>query len=258
MKRVLTVLMFSAAFLSACKKGQDDKGAVFKGPSMNFQQGKAWTWIALDHSGKPEQLAIAIDDAAMNSLDSGDGPEGGYNPFDELSLSFHPKAAVTPFKHALLEWNPHGHEPAGIYDVPHFDFHFYMTSEADRLAIPPYQVDSSGFQEFPAPGYMPVTYIPTPGGVPQMGKHWVDINTPELNGQPFTQTFLYGTYAGKNTFYEPMITRDFLDHHISFERSFPVPDKFAESGYYPTKVKIVHEYGITNIILEGFVYRQAS
>ncbi len=48
------------------------------------------------------------------------------------------------------------------------------------------------------------------GGVPQMGAHWVDVTSPELNGSTFAQTFIYGSYDGQVNFYEPMITLDFL------------------------------------------------
>ena len=258
MKRMLACLLAVAVFVTSCQKGRDEYNGIFKGPEQKFQHGKAWTWIQLDKHNKPERIGISIDEAAMNSLDPGNAHEGGHQHVNGISLKFHPRANCTPFMHALLDWNPHGHEPEGIYDQPHFDFHFYMTSEADRLAIPPYTVDSTGFLNFPPQGYLPQLYVPVPGGVPQMGAHWVDVTSPELNGQLFTQTFIYGSYNGNVTFYEPMITKAFLDANPSFERTFPVPAKFAQSGYYPTKMRIQKIDGVTNIILEGFVYRQAS
>jgi hypothetical protein len=133
-----------------------------------------------------------------------------------------------------------------------------MIPEEERLAIPLYETDSTGFLNYPAPGYMPATYVPTPGGVPQMGTHWIDVNAPELQGQPFTETFLYGSYSGKASFYEPMITKAFIDANASFERTFGVPAKFKTSGYYPSKMRIVKAEGATHIILEGFVYKTQS
>lgn len=91
-----------------------------------------------------------------------------------------------------------------------------------------------------------------------MGKHWVDSTSPELNGQPFTQTFIYGTYNGKVTFYEPMITLDFLKDNDSFVRSIPQPEKFRKTGYYPTELRIRKHDGVTDVILEHFVLRQKS
>jgi hypothetical protein len=262
MKKFLLLAALAALVLSSCDKNETINTIVYKGPVQKFQHGKAWTWLEVDKTDKPVRIAISIDDEAMNSLDPGGNHNGGHNHVNGVSLAFHPKANITPFKHALLDWNPDGHEPAGVYTLPHFDFHFYMTSETERKAIPPYEVDNSGFLNFPAPGYMPSVlpglYAPVPGGVPQMGTHWVDVSTPELNGGTFSQTFLYGSYNGNVTFYEPMITKSFLDNNASFQRDFPVPAKFKTAGYYPTKMRIEKSNGITNIILEAFVYRQAS
>ena len=258
MRRFLFLALVAGVSLTSCKKDKDGNGGIFKGTVQQFLHGKAWTWVQIDKDNKPERIGISIDAEAMNSLDPGDEQNGGHNHANAISLDFHPKANVTPFVHALLDWNPHGHEPEGVYTLPHFDFHFYMTSEADRKAIPPFDVDNTGFLKFPAEGYMPAIYVPTPGGVPQMGTHWIDVTTPEINGGTFTQTFIYGTYNSEVTFYEPMITKAFLDANPSFTRDFPVPAKFKKSGYYPTKMRIEKINGVTNIVLEGFVYRQAS
>jgi hypothetical protein len=261
-KKKTFVTLFSASLLfTSCTKDRVD-GVTYNGPVQQFQHGKAWTWIQLDKNDQPLRVAIAIDEEAMQSLDPGADHNGGHNHTNGVLLAFHPKAALTPFKHALLDWNPNGHEPAGIYTLPHFDFHFYMTSEVERQIIPPYEVDSTGFLNFPEPGYMPATlpnlYVPSPGGIPQMGTHWVDVSSPELNGGIFGQTFVYGSFNGKVTFYEPMITKLFLDENPSFQRSFPVPNRFNQAGWYPTQMRIEKDSGITHIILEGFVFRQAS
>lgn len=104
---------------------------------------------------------------------------------------------------------------------------------------------------------MKQTYFPGPI-VPQMGKHHLDGTAPELHGEQFTQTFIYGSYDGKVTFLEPMIILDFLKANNNYERIIPQPAKFKVAGYYPTKMRIKKQNGVTDIILEGFVYRQAS
>lgn len=258
MKFFFLLAVVATLVFSSCKKDHEERGGIYRGPVQKFQHGKAWTWVQLDRNNKPERIAIAIDDEAMNSLDPGGDHNGGHNHANGLSLAFHPKAGVTPFQHALLDWNPNGHEPAGVYTLPHFDFHFYMTSDAERKTIPPFDVNSAGFLNFPAQGYLPEIYAPVPGGVPQMGTHWIDVTSPEINGGTFTQTFLYGSYNGNVTFYEPMITKSFLDGHPSYQRNFPVPTKFKQAGYYPTKMKVEKINGVTNVILEGFEYRLAS
>jgi Domain of unknown function (DUF5602) len=258
MKKLFLSAIVAATLFTSCKKDDDVKETVFKGPVQQFQHGKAWTWYEEDYNGNPFRLAIAIDDAAMNSLDRTLPGAGGHSHENMLSLKFHSKVSATPFMHVGLDWNPHGHEPEPIYGKPHFDFHFYMMSEAERLAIPPYQVDSVKFKNFPAPAYFPATYINPGGGVPQMGAHWIDFTSPELNGAPFTQTFIYGSYNGKVNFYEPMITEDFIKANATFERTIPQPAKYQKTGYYPTKMRISKANGVTNVILEAFVFRQAS
>jgi hypothetical protein len=42
-----------------------------------------------------------------------------------------------PFKWTLLNWNPHGHIPPGVYDKPHFDIHFVMDTIENVFAISP-------------------------------------------------------------------------------------------------------------------------
>jgi hypothetical protein len=260
MKRAFLLLSAATLAFASCKKDDDKKNGIFKGPETKFHNGKAWTWIQVDSKNVPERVGISIDDAAMNSVPAATGDPGHDmgNMENHLTLKFHEKASLTPFIHALLDWNPSGHEPEHVYTLPHFDFHFYMTIEAERMAIPPYEVDNSKFLNFPLQPYFPANYVPTPGGVPQMGTHWVDVTSPELNGGTFGETFLLGSYDGKVTFYEPMITKAFLDAHPTYEKAIGVPAKFQQSGYYPTKMRIVKADGVTQIILEAFVYRTQS
>lgn len=260
MTKTLLLAVISLTFaLTSCKKDRDhDASGIFKSADQNFQHGKAWTWIRLSKSGNPERVGITIDSLAMRSLDPGEGHNNGHSHVNSISVNFPSQAGATPFRHAMLDWNPLGHEPAGLYDKPHFDFHFYMIPESERMAIPAYEADSLRFKDYPAPSYMPATYVPIAGGVPQMGAHWIDVTTPEINGAPFTQTFLLGSYSGKVLFYEPMITKAFLDTTTSFQRSFGVPAKFQQSAWFPTSMRVEKIKGSISVILEGFVYRTKS
>jgi Domain of unknown function (DUF5602) len=258
MKKILLIATFAALLSASCKKDKTPAEKVFKGPVTSFQHGKAWTSYETDATDKPLRIVIAMDDAALASLDRNPPGTGPHHHENMVSLKFHPKAAATPFTHVGLDWNPAGHEPAPIYGKPHFDFHFYMISEADRLAIPPYELDSLRFKNAPAAGFLPPAYINPGGGVPQMGAHWVDATSPELNGHPFTQTFIYGSYNGQVNFYEPMITEQFLLANAFFERAIPQPAKFRQAGYYPTKMRVSRQNGATEIALEDFVYRNTQ
>jgi len=260
MKRIFILLLSCAVITTSCKKDNDDKGGIFKGPEIQVHDGKAWTWIQIAKNGVPERLGITLSDAALNSLPVGGTGEGSHDHSgeDNWILKFHPKAAITAFDHVGLDWNPMGHEPTPIYGKPHFDFHFYMMTPEAVAAIPPYEVDSLKFKNWPAPAYLPANYFNAGGGVPQMGAHWVDVTSPEFNGQPFTQTFIYGSFDGKVTFYEPMITLEFIKNNSNFERSIPQPAKVQQTGYYPVKERIVKHDGVTEIVFDELVYRTAS
>lgn len=263
MKKILFAAAASLLLLSSCKKDHDGpvtpKEKIFKGDVAAFQHGKAWTWYEVDDNDNPVRLAIALDSTAMATLDRNAPDAPGHHHENDITVKLHPKAvAATPFQHIFLGWNPIGHEPEFIYGKPHFDFHFYSMTDDERKAIPVYEQDSVKFKNGPAAGYMPPTYFNAGGGVPQMGAHWIDGTSSEINGAPFTQTFLYGSYDGKVTFMEPMITEAFILANNGFSRDIPQPTKFGKTSWYPTKMRIEKKDGATSIILEGFVKRQAS
>lgn len=260
MKKIFLFASLGLLALTSCQKENDKKqgNKIFKGEVKTFQHGKAWTWYEVDESNNPLRMAIAIDDAAMSGLNRGHGNDGAHNHENSISLNLHPKAGATPFHHVMVDWNPAGHPPLTIYNKAHFDFHFYTTTEAERLAIPPYGQAPARFDNEPAAEYLPLNYIGIPEGVPQMGKHWVDITDPNNAPGGFNQSFLYGSYDGDVTFYEPMITEEFLLANPTFQRPIPVPAKFQVAGWYPTRMRIAKEGGATNIIMENFVRRAAN
>jgi hypothetical protein len=222
---------------------------LYKGPEVNIGQGKGRSWITLTKEGVPQEAGIELNNAALTGL-----------PDEETAflLPLHRAVMqVTPFQHITVNWNPHGHEPEHVYDLPHFDFHFYMMPLAERLSIPPYSdVTASLFDNFPSAGYLPPSYVPIPGGVPQMGKHWVDLNAPELNGQPFTKTFIYGSYNGQVTFYEPMATMALIQNGNTYSSAIPQPQFYLPGHtYYPTTYSVYSMGDSHYISLSNFVWR---
>lgn len=239
--------------LSGQKANQEQKSNTFYGPEVKFGGGKARSFVIITHTGTPQELGVEISADAFSGLTSAPG-ENSY------ILSLHQKAqTVTPFDHIELDWNPTGHDPQGIYTVPHFDFHFYTISLEEQMAIPPYSIQTAAmFDAAPQAGYIPAGYIPAPGGVPQMGKHWVDVLSPEFNGGMFTKTFIYGSYNGAVTFWEPMITKAYIEDTMSSSTAIRQPQYFSPSNtYYPTQYKVYTDPGTGNhyISLSGFVWR---
>jgi hypothetical protein len=252
MKKILLLATLAALTFNGCKK-DDNAGQLFKGKPVAFQHGRAFTWYEVDKANQPLRVAIAIDDAAMASLNR-DGNSHG----NSVSLPMPEQAGSSIFTHGLLNWNPLGHPLQGVYDVPHFDYHFFTISEASRLAIPAYDQARDKWNNYPPADYMPPQYVPVTPGVPHMNGHWVDGTSPELNGQKFTQSYIYGSYNGKVTYQEPMVLESFLRENAGFTRSIPQPAKVEKGGWYPTKMRIEKASGITSVILEEFIRRQPN
>lgn len=248
LKHLSLAAVLAALSFAACKK-DDPLAGTFNGTQTNFGSGKAWTYINNDDDGNPVEIGLIVDEAAFNSLDE---------TTSDIALSLaYPKEATerTPFVHQFVGWNPHGHEPLGIYDLPHYDLHYYTTSEADRLAITPWDTVKAAIS--PSPDHFPAAYFPA-GLVPQMGVHWIDGTSPELTGAPFEETFIYGSFDGKVTFWEPMIAKAFMQANATFEKDIKQPTKYDQPGkYYPTKQGFAHDTAKKEyrFYLSGFVKR---
>jgi hypothetical protein len=214
---------------------------TFYGPVVQMGNGHARSWINVSHDNIAIAFGVELTEDALQNLPDIPEEERDFisGPADFL-LPLHQKAKeLTPYDHICINWNAHGHEPAGLYDIPHFDFHFYRISLAEQMAIPPYNVAPALFDNDPPAGYIPPLYFHGPGGVPQMGAHWVDILSPEFNGEPFTHTFLYGTYNGKVTFHEPMITMNIIQTGATIHKDIRQPLYFSPTNkYYPTQYSI--------------------
>ena len=210
--------------------------AVSYGRAVPVGHGTARTYLTLE-AGRPVELGIAFTETVLHGLQPNDHSLPGVMTMPDGHAMFEhtldmPADNPTPFRFAVLNWNPGGHEPPGIYDKPHFDFHFYMIDDAERRAIVPGATFESKGALHPAADELPAGYVPTPP-VPLMGTHWVDPKAPELNGRPFTQTFIAGSWDGRPTFLEPMITKAFFESKPDFTAPIPEVKRHAAAGWYP-------------------------
>ena len=244
------------------------------GPAVKVGKGTVRTYVVRDaKTDAPLELGVAMSEGSMEGLPPRD-PHAAHKAAasahehvdNHVYLLSLPKGGVAPYKFVELDWNPGGHEPPGIYDEPHFDFHFYTISREERASIVP---SDSLFQKkaemLPAESQRPQFYAmaappgaPAPA-VPLMGVHWIDVRSPELQKmmgkpelyQPFTKTFIYGSWAGRFTFVEPMITRA----HIMAKRTATDPAvrdelvpvstaaEYSPAGYYPSAYRIAWDAG---------------
>lgn len=204
-------------------------------------------------------------------VDPMDECAGGYEDALELGERFQ-REVDTPFTYVLNNWNPHGHMPPGVYDRPHFDVHFYMNPNAERLDIRvgPCEVlvhcdDYPLGKNLPDERYLHPDFEDLDAVEPAMGNHLVDVTAPEHDGEPFTHTFIYGVWDSEVTFYEPMVTHDWFTGMVEGtidDACMPIkqPAAWQESGWYPTEYCTKHREnrGELTTSLESFVYREAS
>jgi hypothetical protein len=160
----------------------------------------------------------------------------------------------------------------GVYNVPHFDVHFYVNPDSERTAIRPgpcpQLVNCDDYELgklLPDAKYLAPDFTDVDAVEPGMGNHLVDPTAPEFNGQPFTHTWIYGLWNREVTFYEAMVThetfaglRDGTINNGCF--NFKLPSAWQETGWYPTKYCLRHHDNRSEITvsLENFVFRNAS
>jgi hypothetical protein len=252
----LSALSRPALACDACES--KFKPGTYTGEAQRVGNGVAYSWVTLNEKGKPSAVGVTLTETALEGLPQ-TPPTGMVG--HEFMLMLPEQAAKTPIDHIGLGWNPQGHEPPGIYDTPHFDVHFYMIPLGARQKITATGADVATCRK-PVPArFAPAGYVYAKGTeVPMMGGHWVDPKAPELNGQPFTKTFLYGSYDGRMIFLEPMLTKAYLETKPDFSEAIKLPASYAKSAFYPTRYSIRHdpirrEY---TIAIEGMTWRDAA
>lgn len=247
--------------------------------------GTVRSFAQVDSTGAPKTLGIELSAATLASLptDSSDyhhcldrNGDGVTTNATECAHTHEyaiplPDAVSqrddVPFKWVLLNWNQHGHMPPGIYDVPHFDVHFYMASIEDVFAIHdgpcgPELVNCDHYARGKAPvpdGLMHPDFKDVDAVAPAMGNHLIDVSGHEFHGMPFTSSWIYGVYDGRLTFYEQMVARDYLLTRPNACTPIKSPPAVAVDGYYPTQRCVRYDAASDSYIvsMDEFTYRQA-
>jgi hypothetical protein len=225
------------------------------GETKPLGDGQVRSWVKLDQNGNPTAIGLTFNEEALSGLPK--EPPAGMEG-TELSLNLPAEAKATAFKHIMLNYNPHGHPPEKIFDVPHFDFHFYTITEEERARITVQGEDVARSNKQPAAEFVPEGYVSVPNSaIPRMGAHWINPLSGEFHGQPFTRSFLYGSYNGHLIFGEPMITKAFLETKPNVTELIKLPAKYERSAYYPTKYSVRYDPATKEytIALEGMTPR---
>lgn len=258
---ILAFIVAIATFISSCNKDNDTAPLFEKtvyGESVQMGGGTLRSWATIDAAGNPTTVGFTLTPEVLHNLPSGPhsmrtmaDDESSTAPhvmyYYEVDLPAEIKDK-TPFDHIAVDWNPMGHPPM-IYSVPHFDAHFYMISSEQQMQIGD-EVSDPKILAVPQAEYLPSDFIDIQVNVPEMGKHWVDKFTPELNNGDFVQTFIYGSYDSKIIFYEPMFTLDYLLSNPDDTFLIKQPAEFERKGlYYPNKYVIRHDATTGNYIV---------
>lgn len=220
-----------ALFISSCSSdnSSNPKTGMYYSADVLLGAGKAKAFVNLDATGNPESVGLILTEGTLSDLPTA---------VNEVMLQMPAEASQTNINHVSIDWNPEGHEPPGVYDIPHFDFHFYFVDLNFRMTMTGVGDDTVKMNKMPGQDYMPPQYMLLPGGVPMMGNHAIDVTSPELGDATFTETFIYGFYNANMIFYEPMITIDYLKTKPEMTKNLKVPAKYPKTGYYPTKYSI--------------------
>lgn len=208
-------------------KNQNSWERTFYSSTQQLGEGRVQAWIKENKDGEPTSVGISISEGALTNLP---------DQMTGIVLSLPKNKGKNFYTHVMLDWNPQGHEPPQIYGLPHFDVHFYIVSNEERLAMLPQNIDK--FENLPAPAYVPAGYVRGPGFVPQMGVHWINLASPEWSGSMFTKTFIWGSYDGEFVFWEPMFTLNYLLTQPDDVVDLTQPGLFSRNGYYPAKYEI--------------------
>ena len=232
------------------------------GVPVALGQGRARTYAVIDRAGRTLELGVALDERALEGLPAPDPTHGEHEDHAMYLLPL-PRQAATAFRFVELDWNPRGH--GAPHEAPHFDFHFYTITRAERDAILPSDPAWAQKAAHAPPAAAVPPFVANPAtllgldpamlAVPMMGMHWIDVRSPELQMlpggdpsryRPFTTTFIYGAWDGQFTFMEPMITRA----HILARRTatdpaerdqvIPIPTSptFPSGAFRPTAYRI--------------------
>ena len=275
---VLLLLFVILQLPPSAQSTQSGATDTIAGERKNIGKGTVRTWLKVDpRTREPRSLGISLAEQGLSGLPAEPDPaqqgsvklklmDGGPHHTFEYELRFPPEASDTAFSHMGFNWNPEGHGPRGIFTTPHFDVHFYMATTEYRHEIvvdtqdaDPIHVKTSNLE--PPAQFLPRDYQLAPNTAePRMGSHYADVTSTQLKPGNFTNIFLIGGHGGNILFWEPMITKPYLESHPTFRADLKLPDAYPVSGYYPTAYSVVYDASRReiDIALDGLTFRRSS
>lgn len=266
-----------ASSIAAFASDNDDEG-----DRLSLGYGYFEAFVKTSESGEPQAIGVKFPESTLENLPVVEETDGstcfdidGNDEIDinEECVGGHARTLyfnnnLSPLKNITINWEPHGHIPVDVYDKPHFDFHFYIISDIKRKQIAtgpcmPGLINCT--QLVQAAVSIPEQYVHpdffnTGLAFAHMGNHYVDGTSPEFNGESFTHTFILGSFGGHITFYEPMVSLEYLQSKPDSCIAIKQPDAFDTTGYYPTEycIRFNKHKKVYTVSLEDFKYQVAE
>jgi hypothetical protein len=214
--------------------------ATFDGSAVLIGKGSAHTVVRTGAAGEVISIGVVFTAGMLEGLPRA---AHGADPDFPFQLGMPEKGPQTVVDHVVINWESVGHPPPGVYDVPHFDFHFYLVSSAERLKVRFKSESESGDpSQQPPAELLPAGYILPPGtAVSAMGVHAINPASREFHAQPFTATFIYGYYNKQLTFIEPMVSLAYLQSKPAFSAPIARPATFEKRGAYPSSYRVDYD-----------------
>jgi len=248
------------------------------GEQKRIGNGTVRTWVKVDSkTHEPRVIGVTLTDSGLSGLPGEADPaqpgsaklklmDGGPDHTFEYELKFPAEASETAFRHMGFNWNPQGHGPKGVFTRPHFDVHFYMSTPEYRHDIhvdlqdaDPMHLKTSNLE--PPSQFLPPDYQLAPNTAePRMGSHYADSTSPQLKPGNFTNIFLLGVHGGSILFWEPMLTKAYLESKPKFTGKLKLPEAYPVSGYYPTAYSVIYDEKRreVDVSLDNLTFRLAS
>ena len=285
--RAMTALLAALA-LAGCAGNlrPDDRSGRTLGANARVGHGIVSSYAEIGSDGIPKSIGVVFEAGALEGLPMThsdghhcyDHNKDGVFDLDKECFGTHEwvvplpsevaRRADIPFKWVGLNWNAHGHIPPGVYDLPHFDVHFYIEPIEKVFAIVPgtcgpenVRCDQFKIATRPMPSnYMHPDFKDVSAVAPAMGNHLVDLTGPEFHGKKFTSAWIYGTYDARVTFYEEMLTREYMLSRPAACFALKSPPAVGLRGYYPTQhcIRYLPASNEYTVSMENFVPREAS
>jgi hypothetical protein len=233
-------------------------------------------------NGSPQMIGVTISERAMQTLPTKPRHDANtcfdLNGNDEIDpiaecaggherVLWFPRIHGLPFQWMMFNWQPTGHGPPHVFDVPHIDLHYFIQDYEARNLIRTgpcgLLVNCKDFarSQLPVPDPFRPDGFGAPGAAGRMGNHIADTQAPPFTPGPLTQAFAYGTYDAHISFWEPVIAESWLTGEKPQNSCLTIrwAPEVELSAYYPHRACASYRRAEADYLLtlEDFEYRRA-